>query len=98
MAEISQAINRARGVKGSERYPAAIIRHTVWPYYRFNLSSRVVEMLAQRVIEVSGVTIRFWTKKSGPQFAKRLKNLRPVRSPCWHHNETDCTVGGRRRV
>jgi hypothetical protein len=54
----------------------------VWLYFRFNLSLRdVEEMLAERGIEVSYETVRCWTKKFGPQFASRLRKLRPLPSP-----------------
>jgi putative transposase len=79
------------------RFPAAVIRHAVWLYFRFNLSLRdVEEMLAERGIEVSYETVRCWTKKFGPQFARRLKKLRPLPSPRWHLDEMVCKVGGRR--
>ena len=79
------------------RFPAEIIRHAVWLYFRFTLSLRdVEEMLAERGIEVSYETIRCWTRKFGPQFARRLKKLRPAPSPRWHLDEMVCTVGGRR--
>ena len=41
------------------RFPADVIRHAVWLYFRFTLSSRdVEEMLAQRGDDVSYETIR----------------------------------------
>lgn len=40
------------------RFPAEVIRHAVWLYFRFALSLRDVE---ERGIEVSYETIRFWT-------------------------------------
>lgn len=79
------------------RFPADVIRHAVWLYFRFTLSLRdVEEMLAERGIDVSYETIRCWTKRFGPQFAKRLKKLRPPPSSRWHLDEMVCTVGGRR--
>ncbi len=43
------------------RYPAAVIAHAVWLYFRFPLSLRMVEeMLAARSIVVSHETIRRW--------------------------------------
>lgn len=60
------------------RFPAEVIRHAVWLYFRFNLSLRdVEELLAARGIDVSYATIRCWTIKFGPQIARRLKRLRP---------------------
>jgi putative transposase len=41
------------------RFPAEVISHVVWLYFRFPLSLRMVEeMLAARGIEVSHETIR----------------------------------------
>jgi len=56
----------------------------------------IEEMLAERGIEVSYETIRCWTRKFGPQFARRLKKLWSALSPRWHLDEAVCTVGGRR--
>ena len=79
------------------RFPADVIRHAVWLYFRFTLSLRdVEELLAQRGIEVSYETIRCWTIKFGPQIARNLKRRRPAPSPRWHLDEMVCTVGGKR--
>ncbi|RYG88202.1 MAG: IS6 family transposase [Alphaproteobacteria bacterium] len=79
------------------RFPAEIIRHAVWLYFRFSLSLRdVEELLAQRGIDVSYETIRCWTIKFGPQIAGRLKRLRPAPSPRWHLDEVVCSIGGKR--
>ena len=49
------------------RFPAEVIRYSVWLYFRFNLSLRdVEELMAQRGIDVSYETIRCWTIKLGP--------------------------------
>ena len=48
------------------RYPAEIISHAVWLYFRFPLSLRMVEeMLAARGIDVSHETVRQWARKFG---------------------------------
>ena len=79
------------------RFPAEVIRHAVWLYFRFSLSLRdVEEMLAARGIEVSYETIRCWTRKFGPLIARRLKKRRPVPSPRWHLDEVVCWIGCRR--
>nr|WP_314525241.1 IS6 family transposase [uncultured Brevundimonas sp.] len=79
------------------RFPAEVIRHAVWLYFRFNLSLRdVEEILARRGIEVSYETIRCWTRKFGPLIARRLKKRRPSPSPRWHLDEMVCWIGGRR--
>jgi transposase-like protein len=47
------------------RFPAEIISHAVWLYFRFPLSLRMVEeMLAARGIVVSHETVRQWALKS----------------------------------
>lgn len=79
------------------RFPAEVIRHAVWLYFRFSLSFRdVEELLVQRGIEVSYETIRCWTIKFGPLIARRLKKKRPAPSPRWHLDEMVCSIGGRR--
>ena len=78
------------------RFPADVIRHAVWLYFRFTLSFRdVEEMLAERGIEVSYETIRCWTIKFGPRFARALTKRRPAPSPRWNLDEMVCAVGGK---
>jgi hypothetical protein len=56
------------------RFPAEVIAHAVWLYFRFPLSLRMVEdMLATRGIIVTHQTIRNWAEKFGRQFARDLK-------------------------
>ena len=56
------------------RFPAEIIQHSVWLYYRVNLNHRDIEDLwAERGITVSYGAIRLWCNKFGPQYAGRLK-------------------------
>ncbi|AYM14691.1 hypothetical protein At1D1108_50650 (plasmid) [Agrobacterium tumefaciens] len=56
------------------RFPAEIIAHAVWLYYRFPLSFRDVEdLLAERGIEVSFQTISEWAAKFGLKFAHQLR-------------------------
>ena len=79
------------------RFPADVIRHAVWLYFRFNLSFRdVEELLAQRGIDVSYETIRCSTIRFGPVIARRLRRRRPQPSPRWHLDEMVCRNGGRR--
>jgi putative transposase len=79
------------------RFPADLIIHAVWLYFRFTLSFQDVEgLLAQRCIDVSYETIRCWTIKFGPQIARRLKRRRAAPSLRWSLDEIVCKVGGRR--
>ena len=56
------------------RFPAEIIAHAVWLYYRFPLSPRDVEdLLAERGIDVSFQTVSEWAAKFGCAFAHQLR-------------------------
>jgi hypothetical protein len=56
------------------RFPAEIISHAVWLYYRFNLSHRdVEELLAERGIQVS------WVR--GGREARSATSARPSELP-----------------
>ena len=60
------------------RFPAEIISHAVWLYFRFPLSLRMVEeMLAARGIIVSHETVRQWARKFGQEFANRIRRRLP---------------------
>ena len=62
------------------RYPAEIISHAVWRYFRFTLSDRdVEELLAARGIIVSFETVRQWCLKFGQEFANELRRRAPRR-------------------
>jgi putative transposase len=48
------------------RFPPEVISYTVWLYYRFPLSLRMVEeLLAARGIELTYETVRRWAVKFG---------------------------------
>jgi transposase-like protein len=56
------------------RFPAEVISHAVWLYFRFPLSLRMVEeMLADRGILVSHETIRRLALKLGQSFANKIR-------------------------
>ena len=79
------------------RFPPALIAHTVWLYFRFPLSLRLVEeMLLERGIVVSYETIRCWAKKFGPDYARRLRRKQPSSSDIWHLDEVVITIAGRK--
>jgi putative transposase len=61
------------------RFPAEVISHAVWLYFRFPLSLRMVEeMLAARGIEVSHETVRQWALKFGQSFANQIRRRLPA--------------------
>jgi putative transposase len=67
------------------RFPAEIITHAVWLYFRFPLSYRQVEeILAARGIDVSYETIRAWCGKFGQSYANALQRRRPQPGDKWH--------------
>ncbi len=48
------------------RYPAEVISHCVWRYFRFPLSYREAEeVMLQRGVLVSCETVRRWSAKFG---------------------------------
>ena len=54
-----------------------IIRLTVLMYVKYTLSLRNVEdLLAERGIDVSHETVRFWWNRFGPMFAAEIRKRR----------------------
>lgn len=79
------------------RFPAEVIRHAVWLYFRFTLSFRdVEELMVQRGVDVTYEAIRCWANKFGPQIAANLKRRRRSPSPRWHLDEMVCRIKGER--
>src|SRR6187549_457688 len=77
------------------RFPAEIISHVVWLYFRFPLSLRMVEeMLAARGISVTYETIRQWSLKFGQEFANRIRRRAPCCGDKWHLDEVVITIAG----
>ncbi len=78
------------------RFPAEIIAHAVWLYFRFSLSFRdVEELLADRGIVVSYETIRQWTLKFGQQYANQLRRRRARPGAKWHLDEVFLQINGK---
>jgi len=78
------------------RYPAEIISHAVWLYFRFTLSFRDVdELLTARGIFVTYEAIRQWTLKFGQSFANELRRRQPRRGDKWHLDEVVITMQGK---
>ncbi|KFI24101.1 transposase, partial [Haematobacter missouriensis] len=80
------------------RFPAEIIAHAVWLYYRFPLSLRDVEdLLAERGIDVSFQTVCEWTAKFGYQFADQLRRRsRGNFADKWHLDEMVVSIKGKK--
>jgi putative transposase len=79
------------------RFPAEIISHGVWLYYRFCLSYRdVEELLFARGIIVTYEAIRKWCRKFGQVYANQLRHRRPQPGDKWHLDEVFLTIRGTR--
>jgi transposase-like protein len=69
----------------NHRFPAEIISHAVWLYFRFCLSYRDVEEL----LFACGVTVTYeailkWCRKFGQSYANELRQRRPRPGDKWH--------------
>jgi putative transposase len=79
------------------RFPAEVISHAVWLYFRFPLSLRMVEeMLAARGILVSHETVRQWAMKFGQSFANQIRRRLPSPGDKWHLDEVVISIAGQK--
>jgi transposase-like protein len=77
------------------RFPAEVIRHAVWLYHLFSLSSQDVELLfAERGLAVSHESIRRWCLRFGADFAAKLRKRRPKPGDTWHMDEVYLKING----
>jgi putative transposase len=78
-----------------------IIRLVVMMYVRYPLSLRNVEdLLAERGIDISHETVRFWWNRFGPMFAaeirkRRVAHMRAYPQWRWHLDEVFVKVNGK---
>jgi putative transposase len=81
----------------NHRFPAEIISHAVWLYFRFCLSYRdVEELLCARGITVTYEAIRKWCRKFGQEYANQLRYRRPRPGDKWHLDEVFLTINSER--
>jgi len=77
------------------RFPAEIIGHCVWLYFRFSLSFRdVEEMLAMRGVVLTYETVREWCLKFGQTYANHLRRRSPRPGDRWHLDEVFLKIDG----
>lgn len=89
-------MNRSKPLYHRRRFPAEIISHCVWLYFRFCLSYRdVEEIMAERGIVVTYEIIRDWSHKFGGTYAKRLRSLTPRPGDRWHLDEVYLSINGK---
>ena len=88
-------MTRAEASYKGFRYPAEIISHGVWLYFRFPLSFREVEeLMLQRGVVVSHETVRQWCRKFGQTYADQLRRRRPRPGDKWHLDEVYIRING----
>ena len=77
-----------------------VIRLVGMMYVKYPLSLRNVEdLLAERGIEISHETVRYWWNRFGPMFAaeirrKRVEAMRPFTHWRWHLDEMIVKING----
>jgi putative transposase len=77
------------------RFPAEIISHAVWLYFRFPLSLRNVdELLVARSVTVSHEIVRQWGLKFGQGFASQVRRRLPRAGDKWHLDEVAVRIAG----
>src|SRR5918998_261170 len=88
--------NTAAASYKRHRFPAEIIAHTVWLYFRFSLRFRDdEELMAARGVELSYETVRRWTRTFGQRYANELRRRRPQPGDKWHIDEVFLTIQGK---
>ena len=85
------------------RFPAEVISHAIWLYFRFPLGLRMVEeMLAARGILVSHgraakqIDGRQWGRKFDQAFANQIRRRLPPPGDKWHLDEVVLTIAGKK--
>jgi putative transposase len=79
------------------RFPAEIISHGVWLYFRFCLSYRdVQELLFARGIDVTYEASRQWCLTFGQDYANQLRRRWPRPGDKWPLDERFLTINGQR--
>jgi putative transposase len=79
------------------RFPAEIIGHCVWLYFRFCLSYRdVEELMAERGLTLTYEAVRYWRRKFGQTCANQLQRRWPQPGDKWHLDEVFLTIRGER--
>jgi putative transposase len=79
------------------RFPAEIISHCIWLYFRFCLSYRdVEELMAERRVTLTYEAVRYWCRKFGQAYANTLRRRGPRPGDKWHLDEVFLTIHGER--
>ena len=86
------------GLYKRHRFPAEVISHCVWLYYRFCLSFRdVEELMLERGIKLTYEAVRRWCLKFGGEYVRRLKRRKAQPGDKWHVDEVFLSINSERR-
>jgi len=78
------------------RFPAEIISHCVWLYFRFALSFRdVEEIMAMRGVALTYEAVREWSLMFVQTYANELRRRRPCAGDKWHLDEMFIKINGK---
>ena len=84
------------GLYKGHRFPAEIISHCVWLYFRFCLSYRdVEEMMVERGIAVSYESVGEWCLKFGGAYAKPIRSRGARPGDRWYIDEGFLRINGK---
>ena len=90
-------IKTSKSIYRGYRFPAEVIEHAVWLYFRFPLSLRMVEdLLAARGITVGRETVRCWAEKFGRVYANKIRRRAPQFGDKWHLYEVAVSINGKK--
>jgi putative transposase len=98
MGSSSAMMTTAKSIDRGYRFPAEVIEHAVWLYFRFPLSLRMVEdLLAAREIIVSHETVRCWAETFGRIYTNKIHRRAPQFGDKWHLDEVVISINGKRQ-
>ena len=81
------------------RFSPEIIQYAVWLYSRFTLSFRdIKDLLAERGLDISYESVRYWLLKFGRAYAKNISLRRPKSDCHWHLDEVFISMAGKRLI
>jgi putative transposase len=88
-------MNASANPYAGHRYPAEIISHAVWLYFRFLLSFRdIEELLPARGLVITYEVMRQGCLKFGQQFSQEIRRRRPRPGDTWYMDEVFITISG----
>ena len=91
----TQLMSNSVSLYHRHRFPAEIINHCVWLYFRFPLSYQdIEEVMAMRGITLTYESVRAWCLKFGQTYANGLRRRHPRPGDRWHLDEVFIKING----